>query len=100
MYASVRTSPDAQSWITHGTRPFSSKVISIGTGDSRVGLLQVPREGPPAGPLAAHHGEQRGQRARGQRGDQALQAQRPAEERRVGVREGTVGGEGPFARLA
>ena len=45
-------------------------------GEARMGLLEVPAERAPAGPLAAHHREQRGERARRQRRDQPLQPQR------------------------
>ena len=62
-------------------------------GEARVRLLEVPAERAPAGPLAADHGQQRGQRARRQRGDQALQPQRGRERRRVRVRERAVGRE-------
>ena len=70
-----------------GHEPASSKAISIGLRSLGACLIQVPGERAPARPLAAHDGEQRGERARRQRGDQALEPQRAAEERRVGVRE-------------
>src|SRR5687768_8934959 len=56
MYASVRTSPDAQSWITHGTRPFPSKAMSASGMDADIlgGRRSVADEdqGLPSGPAA------------------------------------------------
>src|SRR4051812_21472806 len=36
MYASVRTSPERQSWMTHATRPCSSKATSAGSSMQRI----------------------------------------------------------------
>ena len=58
-----------------------------------MGLLEIPAEGAPAQPLAAHHGEQRGQRSWRQSGDQALEAVSGAEERGVRGREVAVARE-------
>src|SRR4051812_3443810 len=113
MYARVSTSPVRQSWITHGTRPLESKLISGASmgrrefrclgilaparlldgfepGEPRVRLLQVPRERAPAHALAADHVQQRGQGSGRDPGDRLLEPQRPGERGTMLGREARV----------